>query len=252
MGAIRYSILGGGKKIRPALTYATASAIGLPFGQVDDIACAVELIHTHSLIHDDLPAMDNDDLRRGRPALHRAFNEALAILAGNSMQTLAFEVLASSETLDARDKAEAISLLARATGIEGMSGGQAIDVTLVGTTPGIAKIETMHRLKTGSLMSTCVELALICADDVPAETREALASYATQIGLCFQIRDDMLDLQSDESSKDKLTYPAVLGFEQTKQELQRIGQMCLEKLQPLNASAEILRLLTRYISERGI
>ncbi len=252
LDAIRYSSLGGGKKVRPALTYATAEAIGLAFGQVDDAACSIELIHAYSLIHDDLPAMDDDDVRRGRPTLHKAFDEALAILAGDAMQTMAFEILVSSAALDLRRKAETVRLLAEVAGTEGMAGGQTMDVASVGTTPDIAEVETMHRLKTGSLMSACIRMALICGGDQPAATRSALGYYAAHVGLCFQIRDDILDLRSDASCANKPTYPALLGLDRADTELRRIGDLCLASLAPLNASAKTLRLLTRYIVEREI
>ena len=252
MDAIRYSSLGGGKKIRPALAYAAARALGLAFGKMDNAACAIELIHAYSLIHDDLPAMDDDDMRRGRPTLHKAFGEALAILAGDAMQTMAFEILATSPALDHRRRTEAVALLARAAGTEGMASGQIMDIMLAEQTPDVGTVEAMHRLKTGSLISACVRIALLCADDLSDATQHALEEYAEHIGLCFQIRDDVLDLKADSSDGNHATYPAVLGLEATEKELQRVAKACLTSLETLDSSADTLRLLTHYVAEREV
>ncbi len=250
--AIRYSSLGGGKKIRPALVYATAQTLGLADEKVDDVACAIELIHAYSLIHDDLPAMDDDDVRRGQPTLHKAFGEALAILAADAMQTMAFEMLVSSATLDDRCKIEATRMLAEVAGTEGMAGGQALDVTLADAAPDIGTVETMHRLKTGRLMSACIRITLLCSEGHSNETRQALENYADNVGLCFQIRDDVLDLQTDVDCEKKATYPALLGVEESNKELRRVADLCLAGLAPLGERAQTLRLLTRYIVEREI
>ena len=251
LDAIHYSSIGGGKKIRPALVYAVARAIGLASEQADDIACSIELIHAYSLIHDDLPMMDDDSLRRGRPALHKAFNEALAILAGDAMQTIAFEILADSDSLSASGKISAISLLAKASGTEGMASGQAMDISLSDKAADIHTVEIMHRLKTGSLISACIHIPLTCNKKTPPTIRQALADYASRIGLCFQIRDDILDLESDAvSDKKKLTYPSVTGLKNAKAELCRLGNLCIENLDPLDELAQQLRQLTWYIVER--
>ena len=250
LDAIRYAGIGGGKKIRPALIYAVAQIVGLPLEQADDIACSVELMHTYSLIHDDLPTMDDDDLRRGRPTLHKAFNEALAILAGDAMQTISFEILADSDELSAPRKVSAICLLARASGTEGMAGGQAMDIALPGEVPDIRTVKTMHRLKTGSLISACVHIPLSCNKKTPRAIHRALDDYANRIGLCFQIRDDILDLKADASCGKKATYPSAIGLENTLAELHRIGEACMTSLEPLGETAQQLRHLTRYIVER--
>ena len=250
--AIRYSSLGGGKKIRPALVYATAQTLGLADEKVDDVACAIELIHAYSLIHDDLPAMDDDDVRRGQPTLHKAFGEALAILAADAMQTMAFEMLVSSATLDDHCKIKATRMLAEVAGTEGMAGGQALDVTLADAAPDIGTVETMHRLKTGRLMSACIRITLLCSEGHSSETRQALENYADNVGLCFQIRDDVLDLQTDVDCEKKATYPALLGVEESNRELRRVADLCLAGLAPLGERAQTLRLLTRYIVEREI
>ena len=250
--AIRYSTLGVGKKIRPSLIYATAQITATPFETVDDIACAIELIHAYSLIHDDLPAMDDDDMRRGRPTLHKAFDEALAILSGDAMQTMAFEILADSTNLNNRCKIQAIKLLAEVAGTEGMAGGQTMDIALAGTTPNIGTVEVIHRLKTGSLMSACINMLLICNKNLPLETQRALKEYAQHIGLCFQIRDDILDLKVDMSCERQPTYPATLGLENSQKELHRLGDLCLASLNTLDASTQTLTSLTQYIIERKI
>lgn len=250
--AIRYSSLGGGKKIRPALAYATAQAVGLAREKVDDVACAIELTHAYSLIHDDLPAMDDDDVRRGRPTLHKAFGEALAILAGDAMQTMAFEMLALSAALDESHKIQAAGMLAGVAGTEGMAGGQALDVTLAGAAPDIGTVETMHRLKTGRLMSACIRMTLLCSEGHPKEAQRALENYADHVGLCFQIRDDILDLQTDADCKNKATYPALLGVEESNRALHRVADLCLTALAPLGERARTLRLVTRYIVEREV
>ena len=248
MDAIRYSSFKGGKKVRPALVYAVAQTIDLPLEKVDDIACAIELIHTYSMIHDDLPAMDDDELRRGYPTLHRAFDEAVAILAGDAMQALAFEVLTLSPTLSDQQKVKVIQLLAAIAGTEGMAGGQTLDMVLTGETPDIDTVETIHRLKTGSLMSACIRMPLACSDGHDDAVQNSLENYADQIGLIFQIRDDILDLHTDTANENKPTYPAVLGLEGAKRELQRGAEQCLANLETLGAPAQPLRLLTRYIA----
>ena len=250
LDAIRYSSIGGGKKIRPALIYAVAQIIGLPLEQADDIACSIELVHTYSLTHDDLPTMDDDNLRRGRPALHKAFNEALAILAGDAMQAIAFEILANSSELSAPCKVSAIRLLAKASGTEGMAGGQAMDIALSDKVPDIRTVETIHRLKTGSLISACVHIPLACTKRTSRAIGLALDDYASHIGLCFQIRDDVLDLETDASSGKKATYPSAIGLKNTLAELHRLGEMCMASLEPLGEAAQQLRHLTWYIVER--
>ena len=247
--AIRYATAGG-KKVRPALVYATARTLDLRFEQIDDVACAIELMHAYSLIHDDLPAMDDDDLRRGNPTLHKAFDEATAILAGDAMQTMAFERLACSATLDNRQKIGAIRLLSHTAGTEGMAGGQILDIILTGKIQDIHSVESVHRLKTGSLMSACINIPLECADTQPTAVRRALSDYAEQIGLCFQIRDDILDLNTDACGGNKPTYPATLGVKGAQRELRRISNLCLASLERLGDTTRMLQLLTRYIAER--
>ena len=197
--AIRYSVLGGGKRVRPALVYATADSIGLPLDLVDGAACAVELIHAYSLVHDDLPAMDDDDLRRGRPTCHRAYDEATAILVGDALQVLAFRILASDSGLpqDAATRLAVIEILAEASGTDGMAGGQALDLAAAGRHLTTAEIEVMHARKTGALIHASVMMAAACAPDLPAASARGLDTFGSSIGLAFQIQDDLLDVEGD-------------------------------------------------------
>jgi farnesyl diphosphate synthase len=222
--AQRYSVLGGGKRIRPALVYATAETLDLPPALVDGAACAVELIHSYSLVHDDLPAMDDDDLRRGRPTCHRAFDEATAILVGDSLQVLAFKLLATHPTLpaDPAVRVRLIELLADASGTAGMAGGQALDLAAEGGRPTLAEIETLHALKTGALIRASVLMAALCARRLDATELDALGRFGALVGLAFQIQDDILDVEGDaallgkspgsDQALDKPTYPAIAGL----------------------------------------
>ncbi len=257
--AIRYASTGEGKRIRPALTYATALAIGLDFARVDAVACAIELMHCYSLIHDDLPAMDDDDIRRGKPACHKAFGEAVAILAGDAMQALAFERLARDPCLDATQKVEAIGILAGTAGPAGMAAGQALDVAATGSTADVAHVEHIHRLKTGTLMAACVTMTLACGG-APQETRDGLRGYASDIGLCFQIRDDLIDVDTataalgrrrgSDQRNGKPTYASVLGVDGARRAAAALGARCLRRLERTGTGADTLRRLTRYIAER--
>jgi geranylgeranyl pyrophosphate synthase len=221
--AMRYSTLAGGKRVRPVLVYATGEALGAPLELLDSPAAAVELIHVYSLVHDDLPAMDNDDLRRGRPTCHRAFDEATAILVGDSLQALAFEVLAHAPaTLPATARLEMLRVLADAIGTRGMAGGQAIDLESVKQDLTEGALERMHRQKTGALIQASVLLGAISAGVQNAPERTALAEFGAEIGLAFQIQDDILDVEGTTQSlgkragadadRVKPTYPSVLGL----------------------------------------
>jgi len=222
--AQRYSALGPGKRIRPALVYATAETLGVALPRVDGAACAVELIHAYSLVHDDLPAMDDDDLRRGRPTCHRAFDEATAILAGDSLQVLAFSLLATHPGLadEAATRVRLIDLLAGASGTGGMAGGQALDLAAAGRTLSLAEVEQVHALKTGALIRACIQMAASCAPSLSVVERVSLGHIGEQVGLAFQIQDDILDVEGDaavlgkatgsDRARDKPTYPAVAGL----------------------------------------
>ena len=259
--AMRYAALGGGKRVRPVLIYATGDALGLERARLDGLAAAVELIHAYSLIHDDLPAMDDDDLRRGRPTCHRAFDEATAILAGDALQALSFYIVAHDPGLHVAPATRVAMMekLALACGSRGMAGGQAIDLASVGRVLDIAELEDMHIHKTGALIRASVLLAALAgaADDW---TLERLDHYGKCVGLAFQIRDDVLDVEGDtetlgktrgaDSARDKPTYPALLGLEGAKQRARELHEDALQALAPFDQRADTLRAMSRFIIER--
>jgi geranylgeranyl pyrophosphate synthase len=246
--AIRYSVLGGGKRVRPALVYATGAAIGIPESLLDGAACAVELIHAYSLVHDDLPAMDNDDLRRGLPTCHRQFDEATAVLVGDSLQCLAFELLADGPGLpaDPSVRLKLVRLLAIASGTSGMAGGQALDLAAIGRKLSLADIEEMHVRKTGALIHACVMMGAACAPQLSEHITRALDEYARAIGLAFQIQDDLLDVEGDvavigkatgaDRALDKPTYPSVAGVEPSRQRMHELHTRALSALARLDAA----------------
>jgi geranylgeranyl diphosphate synthase type II len=260
--AMRYSVVNGGKRIRPLLVYAACEALGGTAEQADGAACAVELIHAYSLVHDDLPAMDDDDLRRGLPTTHIAFDQATAILAGDGLQTLAFEVLADGRRnpQDADTRLRMLSTLARAAGSAGMVGGQAIDLGSVGHKLDQSALELMHRHKTGALIEASVSLGALASGQADARALAALASYAQAIGLAFQVQDDILDVESDTATlgkrqgadiaRDKPTYPALLGLEAAKAYALALRDQALTALQTFDSRAEPLRALAHFIVAR--
>ena len=257
--AMRYATLGGGKRLRPLLCYATAETLSLAPGAVDEAACAVEMIHAFSLIHDDLPAMDDDSLRRGRPTVHKAFGVATAILAGDALQTLAFQVLAQAGD-SAAARATMLRELTEAAGSLGMTGGQAMDLEAEGKRLDLPHLEELHRRKTGCLIRASVMMA--CAADSRANdrTREALDGFATQIGLAFQIRDDLLDVTGDESvvgkthgadaAHQKSTFPALLGIRAAEQRCDETCADALRALEPLGNAAQPLRWMADHLVHR--
>jgi farnesyl diphosphate synthase len=240
--AQRYGALGPGKRIRPALVYATAETLGVPLERVDGAACAVELIHAYSLVHDDLPAMDDDDLRRGRPTCHRAFDEATAILAGDSLQVLAFGILARHPggPDDAAARVQLIATLAEASGTAGMAGGQALDLAAEGRNLSVAELEQIHELKTGALIRASVMMAAQSAPALDDAGRAALERFAAAIGLAFQVQDDILDVAGDEALLGKPvgsdqarglpTYPALVGLEAARKRVQQLHAEAAEAL----------------------
>ena len=204
--AMRYSVIGGGgKRVRPVLVYAAGKALNIQEEQLDACACAVEIIHAYSLIHDDLPAMDDDDLRRGRPTCHKKYDEATAILAGDALQAFAFQILAADSALQTSpsNRIEMIKLLAKASGSVGMAGGQAIDLGAVGKSLKLEELENMHLLKTGALIRASVLLGAMCSPNIHASKLEALDTYARCVGLAFQIHDDVLDVTADTATLGK-------------------------------------------------
>jgi geranylgeranyl diphosphate synthase type II len=255
--AMRYSIFAGGKRLRPALVLAAARAVGGSDEDALPAACAVEMLHTYSLVHDDLPAMDDDDLRRGRPTCHKVFGEAMAILAGDALLTYAFEVL----TINARpEKAAAlVRAVARGVGTFGMVGGQVLDMEGEGQSATVDSVRAIHNWKTAALIRACCEAGALCAN--ADETQAAhLAEYGQNIGLAFQIVDDILDLTSTpeqlgktpgkDAKTGKATFPAVMGMEESKREAARLAGIAFDALTIFGPKAATLESLGRFVLER--
>jgi geranylgeranyl pyrophosphate synthase len=261
--AMRYSVLDGGKRVRPMLLFCTARTLGISEARIEGAACAIELVHAYSLVHDDLPAMDDDDLRRGRPSCHKAYDEATALLVGDALQSLAFELLASDATLPAAPeiRLQLVRLLAEASGAAGMAGGQALDVSTPGRQPSVGEIEAMYRRKTGALITASVLMAAACAPDIASEQRAALAAFAAAIGLAFQIQDDLLDVLGEtatlgkntgaDRAHGKPTHPALLGLAASQERVRQLHATAIEALQPLGADAEPLRSLAEWLLVRS-
>ncbi len=260
--AMRYSTFNGGKRVRPLLVYLTGEALEIPAEQLDGPACAMELIHSYSLVHDDLPAMDDDDLRRGKPTCHKAYDEATAILVGDGLQALAFQILAQDQAMveDAQARLKMITLLAQASGSRGMVGGQAIDLASVGKAITLAELEDMHIHKTGALIRASVMLAAYSKPGLKPDLAGKLDHYAKCIGLNFQIKDDILDIegntetlgkpQGSDMDADKPTYPAIVGMDEAKRMMMDLHKEALESLTPFGEKAEPLRGLAEYIVTR--
>ncbi len=256
--AMRYAALGPGKRVRPFLVYASGELAGADAAALDAPACALEMIHAYSLVHDDLPAMDDDDLRRGRPTCHRAFDEATAILVGDALQTRAFELLAEAPGLAEKTRIAMITTLARAAGSQGMVGGQAIDLAAIGQRPDLAALERMHRMKTGALIEASVILGALAGNPDEAML-ERLTRYARAIGLAFQVRDDILDVTADsqtlgktqgkDASHAKPTYVSLLGLDAAQALAGKLRDEAEAALDGL-PRADHLRALARYIVER--
>jgi len=260
--AMRYAVMDGGKRIRPTLVYAGGMATGAVQSRLDAPACAVELIHAYSLVHDDLPAMDDDDLRRGKPSCHRAFGEATAVLAGDALQSLAFQVLAQDgpETTAAA-RLDMIRRLALASGSRGMAGGQAIDLAATGQQLNIAELEDMHIHKTGALIRASVVLGALCGNnDVDSAQLGHLDHYAKCIGLAFQIRDDILDVEGEtetlgkhtgmDQHREKSTYPALIGLDAARQRARELHMDAMDSITGFDERADPLRWISAYIIDR--
>jgi farnesyl diphosphate synthase/geranylgeranyl diphosphate synthase type II len=255
-----YSLANAGKLVRPLLCTSACSAVDSgKMDRADAPACALELIHTYSLIHDDLPAMDDDDLRRGKPSLHKAYDEATAILVGDGLQARAFELLADAPGLSAEQRISMVKVLAKASGPAGMVGGQFIDIQATDTDMTLEQLQAMHSLKTGALIRASLALGGIAAD-ATEEQLAALDQYGMHIGLAFQVVDDILDVEADTQTlgktqgKDveanKPTYVKLLGLDGAKQEAKRLLQAALDALDGFGTSADNLRGLAHYIVER--
>jgi len=259
--AMRHGLLVGGKRLRPLLVYLAGQALGASDDALDAPAAAIELIHAYSLIHDDLPAMDDDDLRRGRPTAHIAFDEATAILAGDALQTLAFTLLADAPQLSDTQRVRMIAELARASGHRGMVGGQAIDLESVGLALNIEQLETMHRHKTGALIEASVRLGALTAPGVSEQHLSALSAYASALGLAFQVQDDLLDIEGDteiigkrqgsDAAKAKPTYPALLGLDGARERLGALLQQSKQALDGFGEEAAPLRAMADYVVSRN-
>ncbi len=259
--AMAYSLFNGGKRVRPLLVYASAKAVNTDLDKADYAAAAIEMVHAYSLIHDDLPAMDDDALRRGKPTCHIAFDEATAILAGDALQTQAFALLSQPIAgLNAQQQLNMLHVLAQTSGLHGMAGGQSLDLEAVNQTVGLAYLENMHLHKTGALIEASVLLGALCQNDIDDTTLSALRLYAKAIGLAFQVQDDILDVISDtqtlgktqgaDIANNKPTYVSLLGLEGAKEKAKRLHKQAIDALEPLGQGAEELRQIAHYIIAR--
>lgn len=252
--AVRYSLFARGKRLRPALTLGAAEAVGVDSACAMPAACAIEMIHTYSLIHDDLPAMDDDDMRRGRPTLHKAYGEATAILAGDALLTMAFDVAAQSGSI------EVVREIAAASGVHGMAGGQLMDLAAEGKTLSLDELREIHRCKTGALIRVSLRCGATLAGASPKQL-EDLTQYGEHIGLAFQIADDILDVTGTEAligkrigadaNKEKATYPAVVGLDEAKRLADEARDAALDALEGWGDSADALRALAHFIVSRN-
>jgi len=261
--AMRYAGLNGGKRLRAALVYATGETLGTPLSALDSAACAVECIHAYSLIHDDLPAMDDDDLRRGQASCHKAFGEAIAILAGDALNTLAFELLSDeqSNSISSRQCCQMVHCLAVASGESGMAGGQTMDITATGTRPTIPALQEMHQLKTGALIQASVKLGALATNTVNEQQLAILDHFSASIGLAFQIVDDILDVtgsaeilgknKGTDADHHKATYVSLLGLDQARQAAEELYQFALECLDSLSDNTWRLAALADLMVHRS-
>lgn len=259
--AMRYSVFNGGKRLRPALCFAAADAIGSSTGNTAKVAAAVEAIHAYSLIHDDLPAMDDDDLRRGKPTCHIKFGEATAILAGDALQSLAFQQLTELSELPAATQLELVSVLSRYAGCAGMVTGQAIDLAATGQALQLEQLKTMHSYKTGALIEASVLMGAIATGSASQQQLDALKQFASAIGLAFQIQDDILDVESSTEQlgkqqgsdvvNNKSTYTSILGLEQAREQAAELYQQSMSSLELFAERAEPLRQLGSFIVNRA-
>ena len=258
--AMRYAVLGGGKRLRPLLVLAAAELGQFEAAAAEAALAAVELVHVYSLVHDDMPAMDNDSLRRGKPTCHVQYDEATALLVGDALQTLAFDVLSRPNGLPALRQLQMVHTLARASGSLGMAGGQAIDLQSVGQHIGQAELETMHRLKTGALIRAAVALGALSCPDLDDAALARLDDYAAKLGLAFQVIDDVLDCEADtatlgktagkDQEADKPTYVKLMGLNAARDYAERLVAEAQQALSGFDARADRLRQLAAFVTER--
>ncbi|KQY51969.1 (2E,6E)-farnesyl diphosphate synthase [Lysobacter sp. Root494] len=257
--AMQHAVLLGGKRMRPLLVYASGTLFGASETSLDGPSVAVELIHAYSLVHDDLPAMDDDALRRGQPTVHVAFDEATAVLAGDALQSLAFEIVADTPVADAV-RVQLLRTLANASGVSGMCGGQALDIDATGTKPTLEQLERLHALKTGALIRAAVRMGALCGGASPDELQR-LDRYASALGLAFQVRDDILDIEGDsatlgktagkDAAQDKATFPSLIGLDASRMRLDSLASTMFDALQPFGERASVLTALARMTIERS-
>ncbi|NUF48654.1 (2E,6E)-farnesyl diphosphate synthase [Gilliamella sp. ESL0250] len=259
--AMRYSLLAGGKRIRPILVYLTGQMFNCPLSKLDEAAAAIELIHTYSLIHDDLPAMDNDDLRRGKPTCHIQFGEAQAILAGDALQSLAFSLLANSELIDAEAKIKMIAELAHASGVTGMCLGQSLDLQATHQSINLEHLQKIHCYKTGALIKASIRLGAFACSEIAKPYYLMLDHYAEAIGLAFQIQDDILDVIGEQSimgkpqgsdlAHEKSTYPALIGLDNAIKLTEQLYQQAIDSLKQIPYNTQPLQNLAGFIINRN-
>ena len=260
LGSImKYSVLAGGKRFRPILTYTIASLFGIKLEKVDKSACAIELIHIYSLIHDDLPAMDDDDIRHNQPSSHKVFGEAQAILAGDALQALAFKVISSDELLDSNVKVSLLNLLAISS--YEMADGQSIDLSIVSKEVDILLLNSMHKKKTGALINCAVNFGVLLNPNIRQEDSKILSNFASKIGLAYQVQDDVLDIttsvdilgkrQNSDAIKRKPSYPSILGLDESIKIYKQLYKEALEEISKLSVNEEQLRDLTKKLMQRS-
>ena len=258
-GIMKYSVLAGGKRFRPILTYTIASLFGIKLEKVDKSACAIELIHIYSLIHDDLPAMDDDDIRHNQPSSHKVFGEAQAILAGDALQALAFKVISSDELLDSDVKVSLLNLLAKSS--YEMADGQSIDLSIISKEVDILLLNSMHKKKTGALINCAVNFGVLLNPNIRQEDSKRLSNFASKIGLAYQVQDDVLDIttsvdilgkrQNSDAIKRKPSYPSILGLDESIKIYKQLYKEALEEISKLSVNEEQLRDLTKKLMQRS-
>lgn len=257
--AVKYATLNKGKRLRPALVYGFADSFNIPLDKLDSAAMAIELIHSYSLVHDDLPAMDDDDLRRGMPTCHIKYSESTAILVGDAQQSLAYECISNDDSIDDKTKIFLIQLLSQASGLQGMIGGQYTDIESEGKLPNQSSLKNMHRMKTGALIKAAVLMGACQSKHYP-NVKVSLEKFADNIGLAFQVHDDILDIESNtetlgkpvksDEEKDKATYPKLMGLTGAKKYRDLLIKSALVELANCGVTSNFLISLTSYISQR--